>query len=105
VAVDVRSLRGTLAGFARRGGNLTLTDGALSALPFLGAGVAPEQVATGFFYAGWMDFDDGEGETYDRHPLAADVNKEGAAEGKADVDDQSFNHRHQTYEPVPLAST
>jgi hypothetical protein len=93
---------GNLAEFARRGGNLTLSDGALSALPFLGTGLTAEQVATGVFYAGWMDFDDGQGETYDRHPLAAGVNKEGTAEGQANVDEQSFNHRHQTYEPVPL---
>ncbi len=93
---------GNLAEFAGRGGNLALTDAAMFALPYLGTGLTAEQVATGFFYAGWMDFDDGQGETYERHPLAAGVNKEGTAEGKANVDEQSFNHRHQTYEPVPL---
>jgi hypothetical protein len=30
------------------------------------------------------------------------VNKEGTAEGKGEVDGHSFEHRHQTYEPVPL---
>jgi hypothetical protein len=91
-----------LAGFAGRGGNLVLTDGALTGLPSLGTGLPPDAVQGGYFYAGWMDFDDGEGETYDRHHLAAGVNKEGTAEGKATVDGTAFEHRHQTFEPTPL---
>jgi hypothetical protein len=92
----------TLASFAQRGGNLVLTDAALTALPALGTGIAAEQVSGGVFYAGWMDFDDGQGPTYDRHPLAAGVNKEGTAEGQATIAGQRFDNRHQTYEPVPL---
>ncbi|MGH2653047.1 MAG: M14 family zinc carboxypeptidase [Actinomycetota bacterium] len=91
-----------LAGFAARGGNLVLTDAALAGLPALGTGIPPEAVRGGFFYAGWMDFDDGGGPTYDRHHLAHDVNKEGAAEGAATIGGQAFDNRHQTYEPVPL---
>ncbi|MGH2778656.1 MAG: hypothetical protein ACRDJB_08390, partial [Actinomycetota bacterium] len=93
---------GTLAEFAGRGGNVVLTDGALQGLPALSTGITADQVTGGSFYAGWMDFDDGRGATYDVHPLAHDVNKEGTAEGSSTVDGQSFEHRHQTYEPVPL---
>jgi hypothetical protein len=91
-----------LRDFVRGGGNLVLTDGALSALPALGTGIAADRIRSGVFYAGWADFDDGSGPTYDRHPLAKGVNKEGTAEGQAEVDGQSFDNRHQTYEPVPL---
>jgi hypothetical protein len=87
--------------FVERGGNLMLTDGALAALPALDARFKPEDVSGGYFYAGWVDFDDGKGETYERHPLAKGVNKEGTAEGSASYGDQTFTHRHQTYEPVP----
>jgi hypothetical protein len=97
---------GAVAEFAGRGGNAVLTDAALSALPFLASlsqpAIAPDKIARGYFYAGWMDFDDGQGETYERHELAADVNKEGTAEGRATIGEESFSHRHQTYEPVPL---
>ena len=93
---------GAIAGFAAGGGNVVLTDGAMAALPFLGTGIAAEDVGSGYFYAGWMDFDDGQGPTYDRHPLAADVDKEGTAEGVGVVGGQTFDNRHQTYEPVPL---
>ncbi|MCI0636962.1 MAG: hypothetical protein L0206_24065 [Actinobacteria bacterium] len=93
---------GALADFAARGGNLVLTDGAMWALPYLGTGLAAQDVTRGFFYAGWMDFDDGLGATYDRHHLARGVNMEGTAEGSDTVDGQSFDHRHQTYEPTPL---
>jgi hypothetical protein len=88
--------------WVRGGGNLVLTDGALAGLPKLGTGLATDAVDSGVFYAGWMDFYDGEGETYDRHHLAEAVNKEGTAEGQATVDGTSFSHRHQTYEPTPL---
>ncbi|MGH2955114.1 MAG: M14 family zinc carboxypeptidase [Solirubrobacterales bacterium] len=91
-----------LARFAAEGGNLVLTDGAIPALPFLGADLAPEEITGGVFYAGWKDFNDGVGPTYDRHHLAAEVDKEGTAEGEATVDGQQFENRHQTYEPVPL---
>jgi Zinc carboxypeptidase len=91
-----------LAAFARGGGNLVLTDGAIAALPALGAGVPADKIRTGSFYAGWADFDDGRGPTYRRHRLAKGVNKEGTAEGQGEVDGQTFDNRHQTYEPVPL---
>jgi len=91
-----------LAEFVRGGGNLTLTDAALSALPALGTGVEADRIRTGVFYAGWADFDDGNGPTYGRHHLAKGVNKEGTAEGQAEVEGQTFDNRHQTYEPVPI---
>ncbi|MGH2699594.1 MAG: M14 family zinc carboxypeptidase [Actinomycetota bacterium] len=93
---------GAIAEFAGRGGNVVLTDGAIQGLSALATGITADQITSGSFYAGWMDFDDGRGATYDVHPLAEDVNKEGTAEGRSTVDGQSFEHRHQTYEPVPL---
>jgi hypothetical protein len=93
---------GRLAQFAARGGNVVLTDGAMAALPYVGGSVPADAVRDGVFYAGWMDFDDGQGPTYDRHALAEGVNMEGTAEGRGTVDGQSFDNRHQTYEPVPL---
>jgi hypothetical protein len=92
----------TLADFARGGGNLTLTDAAVAALPALGTGLQSDRIRTGVFYAGWADFDDGSGPTYERHHLARGVNKEGTAEGQGEVDGQTFDNRHQTYEPVPI---
>ncbi len=88
--------------FVERGGNLILTDGALSALPAITGKIKPDAVTRGYWYAGWMDFDDGSGETYEKHPLAKGVNMEGTAEGSATIGDQTFSHRHQTYEPVPI---
>ncbi len=92
----------TLSNFAAGGGNLVLTDAAIQGLPELVGGFDPAAVKGGYFYAGWMDFDDGQGPTYDRHPLAAGVNMEGTAEGIGTVGDVTFDNRHQTYEPVPL---
>jgi len=99
---EYRRYAEALARFARGGGNLTLTDAALAGLPVLGTGLQPSEVEGGVFYAGWMDFDDGQGPTYDRRPLAKSVNKEGTAEGQDVVDGQEFDNRHQTYEPTPL---
>lgn len=91
----------TLRAFAERGGNLVLTDGALRALPALQ--VVPEAaVKRGVFYAGWMNFEDGKGTTYARHPLARDVDLEGTAEGAATLGGRSYNQRRQVYEPVAL---
>jgi hypothetical protein len=101
-AAQREAYAGSLADFARGGGNLVLTDGALSALPALGTGIGADRIRSGVFYAGWADFDDGSGPTYDRHRLANGVNMEGTAEGQAEVDGQTFDNRHQTYEPVPL---
>ena len=87
--------------FVESGGNLVLTDGAMRALGDLGV-VAPEAVRGGVFYAGWIDFDDGAGETYSRHHLAKSVDKEGTSEGRATLASTLYQHRHQTYEPAAI---
>jgi hypothetical protein len=74
---------GAMAEFAGRGGNVVLTDGAIQGLTALATGITADEITGGSFYAGWMDFDDGRGATYDVHHLAEDVNKEGTAEGKS----------------------
>ena len=82
-----------LKGFAERGGNLVLTDGAVKNLAYTGI------VSRGFVndfsvYAGYIGFTrDGSTDTYS-DPLAHNVNQPGAAEGPG--------FRHQTYEPVPI---
>jgi hypothetical protein len=83
-----------LVNYVKRGGNLVLTDGALQLLGTMGF-VSPSSVARHHVYAGFISFSSngGSNTTYS-DPLAADVNQPGAAEGS--------NHRHQTYEPVPL---
>ena len=90
-----------LRAFVEDGGNLVLTDGALPALEPMGL-LPAGTVRRGVFFAGWIDFADAEGATYARHPLASGVAKEGAAEGRATLDDADYLHRHQTYEPAPL---
>ncbi|HUG83095.1 MAG TPA: cell wall-binding repeat-containing protein [Euzebya sp.] len=90
-----------LAGFARDGGNLLLTDGALEALTFLDAPGGDEALLPDgavdrlLVYAGHVEFtaDGGESSTYATQDLAKEINQPGAAEGA--------NHRHQTAEPVP----
>jgi hypothetical protein len=101
VAADSLPVVGPVKTWVARGGNLVLTDGALTALPSLVGSIKKSDVVRGVFYAGWMDFDDGDGATYD-DPLARDVNKEGTAEGRASIGNVQFTHRHQTYEPVPI---
>lgn len=91
-----------LRAFAAGGGALVLTDGALGGLPLIRPSIKPAAIGRGFFFAGWMDFDDGEGPTYERHPLAAGVNKPGASEGFAELGSVMYDNRHQTYEPGPL---
>jgi hypothetical protein len=82
-----------LRGYAERGGNLVLTDGAARALAWMGI------IGRGFVndfsvYAGYISFTrDGATDTYG-DPLAQNVNQPGAAEGPG--------FRHQTYEPVPI---
>jgi hypothetical protein len=82
-----------LRGYAERGGNLVLTDGAVRNLAWMGL------IGRGFIndfsvYAGYVAFTrDDVSDTYD-DPLAANVNQPGAAEGPG--------FRHQTYEPVPI---
>jgi hypothetical protein len=87
-----------LRGYAERGGNLVLTDGAVRNVAWMG--LLERRFLHDFsVYAGYVGFTDGrlEGgtvrDTYD-HPLAANVNQPGAAEGA--------QFRHQTYEPVPI---
>lgn len=80
--------------FAKRGGNLVLTDGAIKNLAYMG--LVPRSTINNFtVYAGYISFsnDAGETSTYE-DPLAADVNQPGAAEGP--------DHRHQTWEPTPM---
>lgn len=88
--------------FVAGGGNLMLTDGALAGLPSLVPALKDSHVTKGYYYAGWIDFDDGEGNATYEHPLARGVDKEGTAEGQASIGDNDFLHRHQTYEPVPI---
>ena len=82
-----------LRGYAERGGNLVLTDGAVANVAYMGV------VGRGFVndfsvYAGYIGFTrDGTTDTYS-DPLAQNVNQPGAAEGPG--------FRHQTYEPVPI---
>jgi hypothetical protein len=90
-----------LRAFTEGGGNLVLTDGALQLLEAMQV-VKDGSVQRGVYFAGWIDFSDGSGPTYDTHPLAANVDKPGAAEGLETLDDVTYEHRHQTYEPVPL---
>ena len=101
-AGQLRTYAAALRAFVRAGGNLVLTDGALTGLARLGTGIASADVDSGPFFAGWIDFDDGEGATYDRHHLARGVDMEGTAEGQGTIGDEEFLHRHQTYEPVPI---
>jgi hypothetical protein len=88
--------------FVQKGGNLVLTDGAMASLAAIDSRFAVKDVTKGYFYAGWADFDDGSGPTYVKQELAKGVNKEGTAEGSASYGSQTFTHRHQTYEPVPI---
>jgi hypothetical protein len=82
-----------LRGYAERGGNLVLTDGAVRDLAYMG--VVQRRFVNDFsVYAGYIAFTrDGSTDTYG-DPLAHDVNQPGAAEGPG--------FRHQTYEPVPI---
>jgi hypothetical protein len=84
----------TLRGFVEGGGNLVLTDGAIRNVAYMDL-VSRTTVNTFSVYAGYIGFtaDGGATDTY-ADPLAFNVNQPGAAEGP--------NHRHQTYEPVPI---
>ncbi|MEX2458420.1 MAG: M14 family zinc carboxypeptidase [Actinomycetota bacterium] len=99
---QLRAYAGRLRRFVRGGGNLVLTDAALTGLAELGARIGRDDVERGVFFAGWIDFDDGEGPTYDRHPMAKGVDMEGTAEGQGEIGGTEFLHRHQTYEPGPI---
>ncbi len=90
---DVAKWGAELRRFVENGGNLVLTDGAVRNLAHMGV-VGREFINTFTAYAGYIGFTrDGVSDTYS-DPLAENVNQPGAAEGP--------NHRHQTYEPVPL---
>jgi hypothetical protein len=91
---ELTAYKDQLLTFAKRGGNLVLTDGALKLLGTMGI-VSPSAIARNHFYAGFMAFttNGGTNDTY-ADPLAFNLDQDGAAEGPS--------HRHQTYEPVPL---
>jgi hypothetical protein len=91
---ELTAYKDKLVTYVRRGGNLVLTDGALKLLGTMGF-VAPSNIARNHFYAGFTAFtsNGGGNDTYS-DPLAFNLDQDGAAEGP--------NHRHQTYEPVPL---
>ncbi len=91
--VPDEGLMAALRAFVEGGGNLVLTDDGVRALELLD--VVPDgAVAMQRVYAGHVEFstDAGATDTY-AHPLAADVDQPGAAEGPG--------HRHQMSEPVP----
>ncbi|MGH3129513.1 MAG: CARDB domain-containing protein [Gaiellaceae bacterium] len=92
-AADRDAWAGKLRGFAERGGNLVLTDGAIKNVAYMGV-VGRGLVNDFSVYAGYVGFTrDGRTDTYS-DPLAQNVNQPGAAEGPG--------FRHQTYEPVPI---
>ena len=93
---------------AAQDGNLVLTDRAIGMLNKMG--IVQGGVNFTKQYAGYINFETEQGEngdegTYDDPSgLARNVNQPGAAEGgqgEADLDARE-NHRHQTYEPVPI---
>lgn len=86
--------------FVAAGGNLVLTDQAMTALEALpapdgdGALLPDGAVRESRVYAGHVGFEDAAGEpTYAQFDLAKEINRPGAAEGP--------NRRKQTAEPVP----
>jgi hypothetical protein len=90
---DAQAWGTKLRAYAEGGGNLVLTDGAIRNLVHMGI-VGRSLINNFTVYAGFIGFTrDGQTSTYD-DPLANDVNQPGAAEGP--------QHRHQTYEPVPI---
>jgi len=92
-SADAQAWGAKLRAYAEGGGNLVLTDGALRNLAHMGV-VGRSLINTFSAYAGYIGFTrDGQTDTYS-DALAHNVNQPGAAEG-----DQ---HRHQTYEPVPI---
>lgn len=92
---------GAVDGFVRSGGNLLLTDGAIAGLADLDTGIAADAVRRGVYYAGYIDFNDGSGATFDEHPLTEDIARDGTASGRQTLDGTQYYDRRQTYEPVP----
>jgi hypothetical protein len=91
---DRDAIAARLNDFVAAGGNLVLSDDALRAVEWMGV-VADGAVGRSGVYAGHVAFttDGGSNETYD-DPLAAGIDRAGAAEG--------VMHRRQVVEPVPL---
>jgi hypothetical protein len=90
-----------LRDFVASGGNLVLPDGAVTGLSDL-AGLAGDAVARGVYYAGYIDFHDGNEPTFERHALTVDIEKDGTASGRQTLDGTAYHDRRQTYEPVPV---
>jgi hypothetical protein len=88
-------------GFVRAGGNLVLTDGAVDGLASLGTGIPADAIRRGVYYAGYIDFNDGAGPTFDEHPLTEGIARDGTASGRQTLDGTRYYDRRQTYEPVP----
>jgi hypothetical protein len=90
-----------LRSFVAKGGNLVLTDGALQNVGWMGF-VPESAVGRHHEYAGYIGFTrtNGDPDTYS-DPLAFNVDQPGAAEGD-NPNVAGRQHRHQTYEPVPL---
>ena len=95
---------------ASKDGNLVLLDKSLGMLPKMG--ITNGGVSSGTAYAGYVNFEteeaeDDTGSYDDPSGLAQGVDQPGAAEGgqggpgTSPTDDEE-NHRHQTYEPVPI---
>lgn len=92
-SADAQAWGAKLRTYAEGGGNLVLTDGAVRNLSHMGV-VGRSLINNFSVYAGFIGFTrDGQTDTYG-DPLAQNVNQPGAAEGP--------QHRHQTYEPVPI---
>ena len=92
----------------QQNGNLVLTDKAVGMLGKMGI-VDGAAISSTVEYAGYINFEtaaEEDGGTYESETgLADNVNQPGSAEGgQAETDelDETENHRHQTYEPVPL---
>lgn len=81
-----------LKAFAEAGGNVVLTDNALTALGQMGI-VDPDDVEEELVYAGSVAFTAPDGSSTYEDPLAANVDVPGSAEGP--------DRRRQTTEPVP----
>ncbi|MBW3621058.1 MAG: hypothetical protein KY461_12505, partial [Actinobacteria bacterium] len=101
-AAESAAFAGALRDFATAGGNLVLTDGAVAGLPQLGTGIAAEAVRRGVYYAGYVDFNDGDTSTFDTHPLTEGIQQDGTASGRQTLDGEQYYDRRQTYEPVPM---
>jgi hypothetical protein len=87
--------------FVRTGGNLVLTDAAIDGLASLDTGIPADAIRRGVYYAGYIDFNDGERPTFDEHPLTEGIAREGTASGRQTLDGTPYYDRRQTYEPVP----